>query len=304
MKLFFTNFKLNKPGIGLLVLALTIGGISAKAAEDSRSSSSGYTFCVKSKSNDDVSYPGTANCPKGYTKLVIGQSGEDGATGPAGPIGATGPAGPIGATGPAGAVGLNGTNGVDGATGPIGPIGPIGPAGSAGSAGANAPATKYAAGYVLVKRGTGSPTVWGFYSTSLGSPFDNTASGTFRFTCRENQAPCVVSFAAQSTAAGVTVWPRVMIYKSDINTGQVFGQCEYGDGVSSTSPYGAVGIATTPIASSMPTALSINIGGSLDCGAGALQTYPGLGTPTAGDVNFIVVPTGYYDVQSNFTFKG
>ena len=290
MKLFFRNIKLNKPGIGLLVIALTIGGLSAKAAEDSRSSPSSYTFCVKSKSNDDVSYPGTANCPKGYTKLVIGQSGEDGATGPAGPIGATGPAG---------AVGLNGTNGVDGATGPTGPIGPIGPAGSAGSAGANAPATQYAAGYVLVKRGTGSPTVWGFYSTSLGSPFDNTASGTFRFTCRENQAPCVVSFAAQSTAAGVTVWPRVMIYKSDINTGQVFGQCEYGDGVSSTSPYGAVGIATTPIASSMPTALSINIGNSLDCGAGAAQTFV-----APGDVSSIVVPAGYYDVQSNFTFKG
>lgn len=304
MKLFFTNIKLNKPGIGLLVLALTIGGISAKAAEDSRSSSSGYTFCVKSKSNDDVSYPGTANCPKGYTKLVIGQSGEDGATGPAGPAGptgATGPAGAIGATGPAGAVGLNGTNGVDGATGPIGPAGP---AGSAGPAGANAPATQYAAGYVLVKRGTGSPTVWGFYSTSLGSPFDNTASGTFRFTCRENQAPCVVSFAAQSTAAGVTVWPRVMIYKSDINTGQVFGQCEYGDGVSSTSPYGAVGIATTPIASSIPTALSINIGGSFDCSAVPLQIHPtGVAGP-GGDTSSILVPAGYYDVQSNFTFKG
>ena len=281
---------MNKPGIGLLVIALTIGGFSAKAAEDSRSSSSGYTFCVKSKSNDDVSYPGTANCPKGYTKLVIGQSGEDGATGPAGPIGATGPAG---------AVGLNGTNGVDGATGPTGPIGPIGPAGSAGSAGANAPATQYAAGYVLVKRGTGSPTVWGFYSTSLGSPFDNTASGTFRFTCSTAQAPCVVSLASQSTATGVTVWPRVMIYKSDINTGQIFGQCEYGDGVSRTSPYGAVGIATTPIASSMPTALSINIGNSLDCGAGAAQTFV-----APGDVSSIVVPAGYYDVQSNFTFKG
>jgi uncharacterized low-complexity protein len=209
MKSFYNKIKSHKSGIGLLVLALTLGGISAKAAEDSRSSSSGYTFCVKSKSNDDVSYPGTANCPKGYTKLVIGQSGEDGedgatgpagpagpigATGPAGPIGATGPAGPIGATGPAGETGpagptgLNGTNGIDGAIGAQGPQGPQG---------ANSPATQYAVGYVLVKRGLGSPTVWGFYSTSLGSPFDNTASGTFRFTCSTAQAPCVVSLAAQ-----------------------------------------------------------------------------------------------------------
>lgn len=281
---------MHKSGIGLLVLALTLGGISAKAAEDSLNGSSGYTFCVKSKSNDDVSYPGTANCPKGYTKLVIGQSGEDGATGPAGPagpagpIGATGPAGPIGATGPAG------VNGVDGAAGPVGPAGPIGPAGPAGT---NAPTTQYAVGYVLVSRGGAAPTVWGSYSTSLGSPFDNAASGTFRFTCKTTQAPCAVSLASQSTATGVTVWPRVMIYKSDINTGQIFGQCEYGDGVSSTSAYGAVGVSPTP------SALSINIGGSLDCGAGAAQTYA-----SPGDVNSIVVPAGYYDVQSNFTFKG
>jgi hypothetical protein len=287
MKSFFGNIKLNKSGIALLALALTLGGISAKAAGDSNSSSGGYLFCVKHNTNE-VAYPATVNCPKGYTRLVIGQSGEDGATGPAGPagpVGATGPAGPVG---PAGETGPAGANGVDGATGAVGPIGPIGPIGPAG---ANAPATQYAAGYVLVARGglTVTPTVWASYSTSLGSPYGNTASGTFRFTCRT--APCVVSFAAQSTIAGVTVWPRVMIYKSDINTGQIFGQCEYGDGVSSTSSYGSVGTS--------PSAVSINIGGSLDCGAGSAQTYA-----SPGDVNSIVVPAGYYDVQSNFTFKG
>lgn len=281
MKSFFGNIKLNKSGIGLLVLALTIGGISAKAAGESNGSSGGYLFCVKHNTNE-VAYPATVNCPKGYTKLVIGQRGEDGE------VGATGPAGPVGATGPAGA------SGIDGATGPVGPVGATGPAGPAG---ANAPATQYAVGYVLVSRGKDSngnqnaPSIWATYSTSLGSPFDNTASGTFRFTCRTNQAPCLVSLAAQSTATGVTVWPRVMIYKSDINTGQIFGQCEYGDGVTSASPYGAVG--------TMATSLSVNIGGSLDCGAGAAQTWV-----SPGDVNSIVVPAGYYDVQSNFTFKG
>ena len=279
MKSFYGNIKLNKSGVALLVLALTIGGISAKAAGDSSSSSGGYLFCVKHNTNE-VAYPATVNCPKGYTKLVIGQSGEDGATGPAGPIGASGP---IGATG---VDGVTGSAGPIGATGPAGPIGATGPVGPAG---ANAPATQYAVGFVLVSRAGGAPTPWATYSTSLGSPFGNTASGTFRFTCRT--APCVVSLAAQSTATGVTVWPRVMIYKSDINTGQIFGQCEYGDGVTNASSYGAVGTTPTP--------LSVNIGGSLDCGAGALQPYV-----SPGDVSSIVVPAGYYDVQSNFTFKG
>ena len=219
----------------------------------------------------------------------MGKNGKDGKTGPAGP------AGPAGLNG---TNGTNGTNGIDGATGPAGPAGiagPAGPAGAPGAAGApglnglNAPATQYAVGYVLVGRAGGAPTPWASYSTSLGSPFGNTASGTFRFTCRT--APCVVSLAAQSTAAGVTVWPRVMIYKSDINTGQIFGQCEYGDGVSSTSAHGPVNTTFTP--------LTVNIGGSLDCGAGALQTYA-----SPGDVSSIVVPAGYYDVQSNFTFTG
>jgi hypothetical protein len=93
--------------------------------------------------------------------------------------------------------------------------------------GINAPTTQYAVGYVLVARGglTAPASPWASYSTSLGSKFGNTASGTFRFTCRT--APCVVSLAAQATTTGVTVFPRIMIYKSDINTGQVFGQCEY-----------------------------------------------------------------------------
>jgi hypothetical protein len=309
MKSLFSSIKLNKSGIGLLVLALSITGISAKAAEDSKDSSGSFIFCVKQNSNE-VAYPATATCPKGYTKLTIGQKGErgeDGKNGKDGKNGATGPAGPAGPAGLNGTNGTNGTNGIDGATGPAGPAGiagangtngidgatgpagPAGPAGAPGLNGLNAPATQYAVGYVFVGRAGGTPTPWASYSTSLGSPFDNTASGTFRFTCRT--APCVVSLAAQSTASGVTVWPRVMIYKSDINTGQIFGQCEYGDGVSSASVFGPVNTTFTP--------LSVNIGGSLDCGAGALQTYV-----SPGDVSSIVVPAGYYDVQTTFTFKG
>jgi hypothetical protein len=89
-----------------------------------------------------------------------------------------------------------------------------------------------------------------------------------------------------------------MIYKSDINTGQVFGQCEYGDGATFASRYGSVGTTS-------PTPLSINIGGSFDCGAGVLQIHPSAtGDASLGDTNFIVVPAGYYDVQSTFTFIG
>jgi len=308
MKSLFSSTKLNKSSIGLLVLALSIGGMTAKASEDSKESSGSYLFCVKHNTNE-VAYPATASCPKGYTKLTINQKGEDGEDGKNGKDGKTGATGPAGPAGLNGTNGTNGTNGIDGATGPAGVAGPVGPAGPdgvagpAGPAGApglnglNAPATQYAVGFVYVSRGKDINGVqnlageWARYSTSLGSPFGNTASGTFRFTCTVAKAPCVVSLAAQSTIAGVAVWPRVMIYKSDINTSQISGQCEYGDGVSSASLFGPVNTTFTP--------LTVNIGGSLDCGAGALQTYA-----SPGDVNSIVVPAGYYDVQSNFTFTG
>ena len=118
-----------------MVLALAIGGVSAKAADEINSSSGGYLLCVKHNTNE-VTYPASTSCPKGYTKLIVGQQGEDGAT---------------------------------------------------GATGASAPATQYAVGYVLVSRGknlNGNPnasTPWASYSTCLGSPYGNTASGTFRY---------------------------------------------------------------------------------------------------------------------------
>ena len=72
MKSFPKLFKLNKPGIGLVVLALTIGGISAKAADEIDSNSGGYLLCVKHNTNE-VTYPATTSCPKGYTELAVNQ---------------------------------------------------------------------------------------------------------------------------------------------------------------------------------------------------------------------------------------
>ena len=224
MKSFSKAVKLNKPGIGLVILALAIGGVSAKAADEINSSSGGYLMCVKHNTNE-VTYPTSTSCPKGYTELVLGQP------------------------------------------------------------------TKYAVGYVLVSRGNGAPSRWASYSTSLGSPYGNTASGTFRFTCKPEKAPCIVSFQAETTSTGVSVYPRVMIYKSSFDSGLILGQCEYADG-SGTTTDGFEPVGQTP------TSLIVNIGGSLDCGASG-QTWV-----APGNVSSIMVPAGYYDVQSTFTFKG
>ena len=224
MKSFSEIVKLNKPGIGLVVLALTIGGISAKAAGEINTRSGGYLMCVKHNTNE-VTYPASTTCPKGYTELALGQP------------------------------------------------------------------TQYAVGYVLVSRGNSAPARWAAYSTSLGSPYGNTASGTFRFTCSTANAPCIVSLEAETNSTGVSVYPRVMIYKSSMDNGQVFGQCEYADGSAKPSDgFALVGQSATP--------LIVNIGGSLDCGwAGQTWVSP-------GNVSSITVPAGYYDVQSTFTFKG
>jgi hypothetical protein len=98
-----------------------------------------------------------------------------------------------------------------------------------------------------------------------------------------------VTLEGAATEAGVTVYPRILIYKSDINTGQVSGQCEYGDGADNSDSYEAVGNGTL-------SPLTVGIGGTLDCGSS--QTYP-----TNGTASEIDVPAGYYDVFTTFYFK-
>lgn len=196
-----------------------------------------------------------------------------------------------GSRGPTGPRGPKGATGATGPAGPAGPAGPTGPAGPQGPAGPKAPALHYAEGVVLVKRGSGSFTPWAADSTVLGSPlgFGDTASGEFRFTCSTANAPCAVSLQAAATEAGVTVYPRILLYRSDYNTGNWVGYCEYGDGADNNGSYEAVGNGS-------PSNLTVGIGGTLDCGSS--QTYPAGGTASEIDV-----PEGYYDVFTTFYFK-
>ncbi len=172
----------------------------------------------------------------------------------------------------------------------------MGPSGPQGAPGVNALAAEYGAAAVIVQRGAGAPAPWAIYSTRLGSPVGDTTGGTFRFTCSAANAPCRVSVGAavlsDAPGAAVGFWPRVMIQRQDINGGpQTY--CEYGDGVGSPDPFGAV---TPQLTSSTPTfaPMTVHIGGSADCGGPVA---------TAGAVSVITVPAGYYDVFSTFVFK-
>lgn len=185
-----------------------------------------------------------------------------------------------------------------GATGPAGPAGPAGPKGDQGAQGPKgdkgdpgqqgpAWAPSYGIAQVLVQRGTGSPTPWATYSTTIGSPVGDSAGGTFRFTCSTANAPCEVSVQAYATESGVTMYPRLLLYREDYNSGGPESFCEYGDGTDNNG-----GVATLGTSAS---GVTLGIGGSLDCGSS--QAYPPNGVASE-----IEVPAGYYDVFSSFTF--
>lgn len=203
--------------------------------------------------------------------VTAGLHGSRGRRGPAGPAGPAGPVGPTGPAGPKGDQGVQGPKGDKGDTGPQGP----------------AWAPSYGIAQVLVQRGTGSPTPWATYSTTIGSPVGDSAGGTFRFTCSTANAPCEVSLEAYATESGVTMYPRLLLYREDYNNGGPESFCEYGDGTDNNG-----GVATLGTSAS---AVTLGIGGSLDCGSS--QAYP-----SNGIASEIEVPEGYYDVFSSFTF--
>lgn len=158
--------------------------------------------------------------------------------------------------------------------------GPAGPQGAAWT-------PTYGIAQVLVDRGHGA-SAWATYSTSLGSPVGDTTGGAFRFTCNDAQAPCKVSVQAYTTDSGsVALYPRVLIHTQSLNGGPE-SYCEYGDGTDNNG-----GTATL---TNTATAVTLGIGGSLDCNAGQTR-------PDTGVVSDIWVPAGYYDVFSTFTFK-
>jgi hypothetical protein len=150
---------------------------------------------------------------------------------------------------------------------------------------------------VLVSRGGAAPTIWAQYATPLGSPVgNNAASGVFRFTCTSAKAPCAISVtAAVLGSTDHTIYPRVLVYNAGDGNGQgaALTTCEYADGSSGAAPLtiGHQPSSASPIYSAVP----VNIGGSADCGI--VPAGP------AGDVATIIVPNGYYDVHSTFTFS-
>lgn len=171
-----------------------------------------------------------------------------------------------------------------------GPKGSAGAQGIQGVPGAAAPAPDFGIVNVNVNRGSG-PVAWATYSAPLlGSPAGDQAQGAFRFTCPAS-APgnCALSLAGSATVTGWQVYPRVLIMKQVAGSGpEVY--CEYGDGADNNGAKTA--LATTA------TAITLGIGGSLDCGAG--QAYPANGIAST-----IEVPNdgGHYDVYTTLVFS-
>lgn len=165
--------------------------------------------------------------------------------------------------------------------------GKTGPAGAKGATGASGTDLPYGIATVDISRGGAAATTWATISTTVGSPAGDTASSTFRMTCQAAKAPCVISVKAKATAAGVKAYPRVLIQKSDIDTGAPKGLCEYGDGADNDG--GSQTLTTSAVT------LPLGIGGSLDCGS--TQVRPG-----SGVVESIEVPDGYYDIAATLQF--
>lgn len=90
----------NKSSVGLLAIALIIGGAGAQASGLLNTASGGYLICVNAKT-EIVTHPGTDSCPKAAKRLVLGTKGEAGANG---------------LTGATGLSGKDGTSGRDGKT--------------------------------------------------------------------------------------------------------------------------------------------------------------------------------------------
>jgi hypothetical protein len=128
--------------------------------------------------------------------------------------------------------------------------------------------------------------VWAKVATPISAE-GGTASNTFRMTCSTANAPCTITAQAWATVAGGTVYPRLLINRSSIDTGAPLGMCEYADGTNNDG--GSQALTTTS------AALPLGIGGSLDCGAGQTR-------PASGVVDSIDVPAGYYDIAATFAF--
>jgi hypothetical protein len=167
-----------------------------------------------------------------------------------------------------------------------------GPAGQGGNQDKNSRAVKYGIGEVLVDRGDGAgAVVWATYSTSLGSPVGDTASGEFVFTCKNVTNGCNVSLQAYATKDGYQVYPRIVLTKQDNTNGYVHG-CEYGDGINNEG-----GLATL---TKTPSPITVGYGSTFDC--------DGNQTGSPDGVSYLNVPGAsgqgiHYYVSTTWTFE-
>src|ERR1700722_4802656 len=169
--------------------------------------------------------------------------------------------------------------------------GPAGPAGQQGHAGEDAQALPYGIAEVQVDRnGSGKPSTWGVYSTTLGSPVGDTASGEFEFTCSDVADGCNISLQAYATAAGYQVYPRIVVTKQDNNTGDIQA-CEYGDGANNAGGLSALTTAASPV--------TVGYGSTWDCGGnqtGSPDSAQHLNVPGAAGEG------EHYYVQTTWSF--
>ena len=195
------------------------------------------------------------------------------------------------AQGQAGPAGQQGRVGQQGSAGPAGQQGPAGPAGQQGPAGEDAQALPYGIGEVQVDRnGTGKPSTWAVYSTTLGSPVGDTASGEFEFTCSDVTDGCNISLQAYATAAGYGVYPRIVVTKQDNTTGDIQA-CEYGDGANNKGGVSALTTAASPV--------TVGYGSTWDCGGnqtGSPDSAQHLNVPGAAGEG------EHYYVQTTWSF--
>ena len=152
----------------------------------------------------------------------------------------------------------------------------------------------YGVATVNVSRGGAPATAWATYSTALGSPGRRYHGRRLPLHLLHPVAPCTVSIggAVLSRSAGTAgIYPRILIYRQDYNSPGPESYCEYGDGSTGVLP---LALTKQPLSSTPTyTPVPVDIGGSADCGGPVA---------TAGAVNQITVPAGYYDVHSTFVF--
>jgi hypothetical protein len=178
-------------------------------------------------------------------------------------------------------------------TGKQGVQGPKGDKGSTGMTGPAAPELQYGIAKVYISRDGGTTRApWATYSTTIGSPVGDTTGGTFRFTCKDAQAPCQISVGAFSTqtAGGVKIYPRLDVTRATLDNDSETN-CEYADGTDNDG-----GTATLTGAESDNYPLSLGVGSTQSCGD-QQASVPG------ASVTKISVPSGYYDVSSTFVFN-